>query len=473
MATERHNSHFWRSSGRHLNAVPSRLLESERASRAAGAGKRPKAPTRERKPLFRTEAVAERQTQWLGSVLLAPNVSHRVFTFIGVLAASAIVALLYFAQYTRSARVGGWLVPHEGVVRVFAPRPGVVGGLQVAEGKPVKKGETLLTLSDELQSATLGATQVQVMQRLAEQRASLTQELAQQQRLLEQQQSGLNKRLSALRDEQEQVDREIELLRSRVAIAERSMKLHRAQFEQGFISEMRLQAVESELLEQRGRVGALQRSRLAAQRERLNVEAELADLPLKLAKDISAVQRSIAQLDQGRAEAEARREIVVPAPQDGTVTAIHAVPGARADTNAPLLSIVGADSKLEAHLYTPSRAVGFIRPGQRVLLRYDAYPHQSFGHHEGVVVSVSRAAISPSELPSQLASLASVSSPGGTAEPVYRVTVNLMSQTVQAYGNAVALSPGLALQADVTLERRRLYQWLLDPLYTITGRQTS
>ncbi len=465
----------------HLKTVPRPMLESEQlrggeSARRGKAGSRSdKADAQGRdKPFFRAEAVAERQTQWLGSVLLAPNVSHRVFTLIGVLAATAIVALLFFAQYTRSARVGGWLVPHEGVVRVFAPRPGVVGSLQVAEGKQVRKGDMLLTLSDELQSTTLGATQVQVMQRMAEQRVSLTQELAQHQRLLEQQQSGLAKRVAALRDEQEQVDREVELLRSRVAIAERSLKLHRTQLDQGFISEMRYQTVESELLEQRGRLGALQRSRLATQRERMNVEAELADLPLKSSKDISAVTRSIAQLDQGRAEAEARREIVVLAPQDGTVTAIHAVPGARADTNAPLLSIVGSDSKLEAHLYTPSRAVGFIRPGQQVLLRYDAYPHQSFGHHEGVVASVSRAAISPSELPAQLSSVGGVANPsGGGAEPVYRVTVNLAKQTVQAYGAPVALSPGLALQADVALERRRLYQWVLDPLYTITGRKAS
>jgi membrane fusion protein len=471
MATNRYSSQHRES--RHLNAVPRPALESEQM-RQRGAAPRSTSQTRERnKPLFRAEAFAERQTQWLGSVLLAPSVSHRAFTLIGVLAALAIVALLYFAQYTRSARVSGWLVPHEGVVRVFAPRPGVVGSLQVAEGRQVKKGEPLLTISDELQSTTLGATQVQVMQRIAEQRASLTEELAQQQRLLEQQQRGLVKRLAALRDEQEQIDREFELLRSRVAIAERSVKLHRAQFEQGFISEMRFQTIESELLEQRGRLAALQRNRLAAQRERLSVEAELADLPIKSSKDISAVTRSIAQLDQGRAEAEARREIVVPAPQDGTVTAIHAVTGARADTNVPLLSIVGAESRLEAHLYTPSRAVGFVRPGQRVLLRYDAYPHQSFGHHEGVVASVSRAAISPGELPGQLASLAGVTQGGGSAEPVYRVTVQLMSQTVQAYGAPVALSPGLTLRADVALERRRLYQWLLDPLYTITGRPAS
>jgi membrane fusion protein len=421
--------------------------------------------------LFRSEVLTERQTQWLGTVMLAPRASHRWFTLVGVLAAAAILALLFFAHFTRTTRVNGWLLPQEGVLRVFAPRPGVVSGLHVKEGASIRKGDRLLTLSDELQSTVLGATQAQVMRRLAERRASLAEERGQQRRLLAQQDRAFADRIAALQSEQAQMEREIELLRARVAIASRSEALHREQYQAGFIAEMRLQLVESELLEQRARLGALERNRLTAIRERTGVEAERADLPLKFGKEVAILERSIAQLEQERAEAEAKREIVVAAPQDGTVTAIHAVLGARADIAAPLLSIVASNTRLEAHLYGPSRAVGFVRPGQRVLLRYQAYPYQRFGHYEGVVASVSRTALSPGELPPQLAGLTSLTGlvAGAAAEPIYRITVNLASQTVTAYGAPVPLQPGMALEADVDLERRRLFEWVLDPLYTVTG----
>ena len=144
--------------------------------------------------------------------------------------------------------------------------------------------------------------------------------------------------------------------------------------------------------------------------------------------------------------------------------------GAKADTGAPLLSIVPPTMQLEAHLYGPSRAVGFVRPGQRVLLRYQAYPYQRFGHYEGVIASVSRAALSPGELPPQLAGLTSLTGSAG-AEPIYRITVTLASQSVTAYGEQVPLQAGMTLEADVALERRRLFEWMLDPLYTVTGRQ--
>ncbi len=413
--------------------------------------------------LFRGEVAAARQTQWLGTVLLAPRISHSVFTLLGVLAASAVVALLFFADFTRKARIDGWLVPQEGVMQVVAPRPGVVTRLHVEEGAQVRRGDPLLTLSEELQSTALGATQVQIGQRLSEQVASLREGRARQQKLLVQQQAALGDRLAALGTEQQQIDSEIGMLKSRLKIAQRAEALHRDMKRQGFISEPALQRAESERLEQGVRLGALERARTTLARDRGVVEGELRDLPLKIEREIGDIERSLSQLEQERAQTEALREIVVSAPQDGTVTAIGAVRGGHAQASAPLLSILPHDSLLVAHLYSPSRAIGFARPGQRVLLRYEAYPYQRFGHYEGVLASVSRVAVPPGELPAQLAA-------GAASQPVYRITVRLGSQTVTAYGEPIALQPGMALQADVMLERRRLYEWVLDPLYTLTGK---
>jgi membrane fusion protein len=421
--------------------------------------------------LFRSEALVAQQTPWVGTVLLAPRMSHRLFAIFAACAAVAIVSLLAFADYTRKARISGWLMPQGGMVKVYAPRSGVVLGIHVTEGAQVRKGEVLFTLSDELQSASLGATQAQISKQLAERRRSLMSERERQQMLLEQQQKALSDRVAALRAEQDQIERELELLTTRVSIAERAEALQRNLHKQGFISEQRLQMAQAERLEQRAKLGALSRSRLVIVRERVMLEGELRDLPLKAQKEIANLERTIAQLEQDRAEAEARREIVVPAPSDGTVTAIQAVAGANANTTVPLLAIVPPYARLEAHLYSPSRAVGFVRPGQRVLLRYQAYPYQKFGHHEGEVYSVAGSAVSPAELPPQLASLTSVTGLQlGPTEPVYRITVNLATQSISAYGERIALQPGMLVEADVLLEKRRLYEWILDPLYTLTGK---
>ena len=425
--------------------------------------------------LFRAEVLAARQSQWLGTLLLAPGRATYFFTLFSALAAAGILGLLVFADYTRTARVNGWLQPQGGVARVFAPRPGIVTALHVKEGEQVHRSEPLLTLSDEAQSAALGATQAEIARRIAKRRQSLLEELSQRNELLAQQQRALTNRITALRAEQSNIEREIAVLNARVRVAERAETLHKKLSQQGFISEMRLQQVESETLEQRARTTALERSRITIQRERMMLEGELVDLPLKSRNEIAAVERNIAQIDQEMAEAEARREIVVPAPQDGTVTAIVAAPGSYANASVPLLTIVSGSAPLEAHLYSPSRAIGFVSPGQRVRLRYQAYPYQKFGQYEGTVKSVSRSAISPGELPPQLSGVANLATAAAgpqaaAGEPVYRITVGLENQGITAYGNAMPLQAGMLLEADVVIDKRRLYEWVLDPLFTLTGK---
>jgi membrane fusion protein len=417
--------------------------------------------------LFRAEVIAARRSQWLGTVLLAPRLSHRLFTLIGVLAAAAIVGLLFGASYTRTARLVGWLVPQQGVARVLAPRPGVVTALHVAEGDVVKKGDALATLSDETHSRALGDVQAEVARQMTGRRDSLLAEREQQQRLFAQQQRALAERHAAMGGEARQFEREVTLLKARVAIARRNEAMHREQLAQGYISEMRLQLIESETLEQVARLGALERNLMTARREQAAVAAELEGLPHKQHKELALLDRSLAQLGQERVEVEARRETVVPAPGDGTVTAIQAVVGAAAVSTLPLMSIVPSEHKLDAHLYGPSRAVGFVRPGQRVLLRYPAFPYQRFGHHRGVVASVSRTAVGPSDLPAPLPSTAGAAT---AAEPQYRITVRLERQAVDAYGESKALQPGMSLEAEVSLERRRLVEWVIEPIQAITGK---
>ena len=171
-------------------------------------------------PLFRPEVITERQTQWLGTVLLVPRLSSRFFTGFAVLATGAILGLLCFADYARTARINGWLMPQQGLIRVFAPQAGVVTQLYVHEGADVRKGERLLVLSTELQSAALGATQEEIARQLAARRTSLAEERRQHERLLAQQRRALSDRLMALQSEQAQLDREIALQNSRLRLTQ-------------------------------------------------------------------------------------------------------------------------------------------------------------------------------------------------------------------------------------------------------------
>ena len=110
-------------------------------------------------------------------------------------------------------------------------------------------------------------------------------------------------------------------------------------------------------------------------------------------------------------------------------------------------------------MYAASRTAGFIASGQRVWVRYDAFPHQKFGMAEGEIAAISRSPIALQDLP-----------PGLQAtEPLYRITVTLSRQSVDAYGETVTLKPGMTLQADVLQDRRAIWEWLLEPVIAASG----
>jgi membrane fusion protein len=115
-------------------------------------------------------------------------------------------------------------------------------------------------------------------------------------------------------------------------------------------------------------------------------------------------------------------------------------------------------------LFAPSSAVGFLRSQQAVMLRFDAFPYQKFGLQTGHVLQVARS-------PLQATELASLPLQGGAAnEPLYRITVALDRQDVAAYGEAQPLSPGMQLEGDVQLDRRRLIEWIFEPVLGLAGR---
>ena len=420
--------------------------------------------------LFRAEAMAEQQSQWLGTVLVAPSMSGAMFALFALAATAGVLFLLIFGQYTHKARIAGWLVPELGVMRVYAPQAGRIAMLHVHEGSEVKKGDPLVVVSTELESEALGRTRAAAVEQLASRRDSLVQERERQRGLFKLQEREFAERIANLKGEQVHQAEEIALQRSRLAIAEQANARLAGLRAKGVTTETAMQDADRDRLRIAADIQNLERDRVRNARERLETEARIRELPLARDAKLGEIDRSVSLLVQEIAEAEAQREIVVTAPQDGAVTAVRGSLGGGARTDAPLLSIVPDGSKLTAELFTSSRAIGFVRPGQEVRLRYQAFPYQKFGTYAGKVSSISRSAVSPSELSPQLAGLTSLF---GSDEPVYRIEVTPERQTATTYGEATPLQAGMQLEADILIETRRLYEWMLDPLFTLTGRGHS
>ncbi len=292
-------------------------------------------------------------------------------------------------------------------------------------------------------------------------------ELGKTESLQQEQRANLMRKQGAFEAELHVIAQSIEGQKSRVALAEDTLRRYRGLLEKDYIAGEQVQLREADLIDQRSRLQALERDRLNVQRELTLLRGELERLPLEQAKELSGLRRSISSTDQELAESELRRQVLVVAPRDGVATAVTAEVGQNVDASRPVVSIVPPGGRLQAYLFAPSKAVGFVREGDRVMIRLDPYPYQKFGHLPGRVAQVARVALSGQEL-------SALGLAGGdaaaAAEPVYRITADLDAQTIMAYGEARPLQVGMQLQADIMQERRKLYEWVLEPLLTITGK---
>lgn len=423
-------------------------------------------------PLFRPEALAARQNQWMGTVLLQSGPIYSVFAWLALAAVAALVALLTFGSFTRKTPATGWLAPPQGLSRIVAPQPGVVSAIAVKEGVFVRKGAPLLTISAEVQSEALVATRQEIVERLTSRRDSLADSKTVQDALFVQQQRDAARRVQALTNELKFSDKELALQRARLDLSRQMLARETEMRARGLIPLPRLQRTKQDELDQAGRLQAMERARSGLERELAAAKGQTIELPLRRDTTIGEINRNVSGLEQELAEAEARRKIVLIAPQDGIVSSLQAELGGAVGTAVPLLTIVPGNAALQAHLFVPSRGIGFLKPGQKVQLRFQAFPYQKFGFQEGTVVAVSRSATSPSDLPPHLSGTTATPI-NGTAEPVYRVTVDLPRQSVQAYGSATPLQAGMRVDADIFIESRRLIEWVFDPLFTITGKWGS
>lgn len=411
------------------------------------------------RPLFRPEAVQAQSQQWLGGVQLVRPLALSWITVGVVLIAVAAGSFLSLASYTRKAAAGGILAPDVGLIRLVPAAAGTVLERKVAEGQAVREGDTLFVLALDRPLLAQSA-QAQVRHSLEERRRSLVEATQTQRVLTEERRAALVSRLRALESQQAQIAAEASLQKQRRELAEKALKRLESLRAEQFISDAQVQAKAEEVLALRAAEQGLVRQSANLQQDQAELQGDLRALPLLASSTAGSLERDLAQLERESVEQDAEQRLVVRAPRDGTVGTILAEPGQSVSPASALATLLPAGARLQAQLYAPSSAVGFVQAGQEVRLRFEAFAYQKYGHYPGHVVQVSRTPLAASEM----AALALPAAATG-GEPMFRITVALDEPAPE-----LPLAAGMRLQADVLLERRRLIEWLFEPLLGFKGR---
>lgn len=413
-------------------------------------------------PLFRKEAADYQTYSWLGRPYLSNIFSSTIICLISTTTVMLLILFLVFGQYTHRVSLTGVLVPSAGLINILAPADGLLTLCEAKEGLQVSLGETICTLNienkKEPQETTLAiAEQIHAKQEKIKSQIQLRKLMGQteknalleQENDLKQQTVQLNLQIDISREYVEQLRKEsvnIDVYLSKHLITKSRHDERKDTYTQ---QRIKLEALNYELL------------KLVSSMSQLHQKYEILDSQIK--KDIVDLNSQLITINQELLANNGHRELPIKAPANGTITAVQALTGQTVQSGSPILTILPDHAFLEAHLMSNSRNIGFVRKGDRVLLRYEAFPYQKFGQYGATVSSVSRAPLQQGGgIEKSLAK-----SKNQLQDSQYRITALPDQEYIFAYGNKEYLLPGMELSADVFLDSRPLYQWILEPLFSL------
>jgi membrane fusion protein len=397
-------------------------------------------------PLFRAQALAYATVRQYGSIVLLRPAGLASLTGVFCLIAAAVLVFFATGDYTRKEQASGVLMPTQGLIRVQSLQPGLVLEVRIHEDQSVHAGDVLFVLAGA--GAGAGAAQGdadgQIVALLHERRDKL----AQEQHLLRAgagHSDALRRRALELGGELERVDQQILSQQRRVALSEQAST--------------RTREILRACITQADTRGPADSPPVPAPAAFRSAPAHgRAGTPPHDCRDEASAQREVDAIEQGLAGTEAPKTILVRAPQAGVVSGVTTQSGQTVAAGQVLTNLSPAGSPLEAELYVSARVAGFAQPGMPVQIRYQAYPFQKFGQFQGTVSEVSR---------SPLADAPGAEGAQRSGEALYRIRVALARQDVPLAGKARPLMAGMALDVSLLLETRKLYEWVLEPLYGI------
>lgn len=363
---------------------------------------------------------------------------------------------------------------------VQAAEGGVVQAIHVRDGESVVRGQALITLdatasgADREQArATLQAAQVDAARSRAilaglagrsdifETPAGLPEEVAVTQRaLITTRLAELRAQIAALGGQAAEADASRDAAQADAArlrdtlpfLAERADK-RRELVERGFASRMGQLEIDQQRVDHERQIAVQTANAQRAQATIIGVTAQMdqarSEAEREVLADLAKAEADIRMATEELTKADQRSGLqVIRAPANGTVQQLAVyTEGAVLKPADPILVVVPNGSELEVEAQVLNRDIGFVRVGQEVTVKLEAFPFTRYGTLQGKLTSINRDAVQDEAL-----------------GPIYVAHVSVAKPNDEARANGVEITPGMAATAEITTNNRRVIDYLLSPI---------
>lgn len=412
--------------------------------------------------MFRREALENRKMRWRGRAILLPGIPVWLTISGCTLFIVAFLLFVITGTYTRRVNVTGEITTLPRAINISSGVQGFIVKQFVSGGQAIKKGDPVY-LVDVSKSTRNGIVNENQRNEISSQLTRLDEMIALLQENKKTMLASLEQQKSHYADALARSSAIIKRAENGIKIMKENMDNYRQYHERGLINKDQLTNQIALYYQQHNNF-----LNLSGQNEQNALQVDT--LTSQMRTQATEFDNRINQLELQRYElrkelvnTDANGEVIVRALSAGKIDSLSVTVGQMVNPGDSLAQII--PEKIVEHylvVWVPNDARPYISQGDRVNVRYDAFPAEKFGQFSATITALAKTPASHQEMASYHGAPQSTA---GTSVPYYKVQVKLDKQAIGYAGKNMALQNGMKAQITLFLEKRKIYQWMLSPFY--------
>lgn len=412
--------------------------------------------------IFRKEALRETNLRWQGKAILLPKISSYCVSAIILVFFTLFIAFILSASYVRRVAVTGEVVTSPRPVGIFSSVQGFVTEKFVTEGQIIKKGDKIYRIK-----ISKGTTTGEVSDN---QRQSILNQIDTVDSIIKQMKISSDKTIESLNKQEIQFSEAIKKSSKIIKKAEEGTELmkinmnnYRVYKQKGLINQDQLTNQEALYYQQQNTMLSL-----ISQKDQNNVQMMLVQnqrqaQTAEFDNRINQLQLQRIDLQKELVNVDVSGEVVVRSLSDGKVDSLSFTEGQMVQPGDSLANI--SPVKVNNYylvVWATNAVMPYVSVGDKVNLRYQAFPVEKFGQFKAEVILISKNPASSREMDMYQGS---PKNRQDTSFPYYKIIVKPAKDHVIHNGKSIPLENGMLASSTLFLEKRKMYQWILSPLY--------
>lgn len=400
--------------------------------------------------------------KWRGKALLLPGIPFWIQAGLCFIFIATFLAFVIVGTYTRRVNVTGEISTYPRAANVYSSVQGVIVKQFVTEGDQIKVGDPIYKI-DVSKSTHSGVVS-------DNQRQDINNQLERISQIIDRLESSKNATLAMLAKQKKQYSdaygRSNDILkraREGVSIMKENMDNYRSYQARGLINKDQFTNQVALYYQQQNNMLDLYGQNEQNSLQITSLESEIQTQAAEFDNRIYQMELQRFDLQKELINTDVGGAIIVRALAEGRINSLSVTEGQMVNAGDSLLQIIPQKiSYYSLILWVPNDSIPYISTGDRVNIRYEAFPAEKFGQFSGTVQIVSRAPASPQEMYTYQGAPKETLT---TSVPYYKVMVRPDKQTIKYGGKYLPLENGMKAQSTLFLEKRNIYQWMLSPFY--------